>query len=115
MTLNETGKKIKRALIKYLKEIEEYRPIENTLLIENTAMAYQMYEKYLEEAEATMLNDQNLGLKLHALSAKFYVNYITNLKTLGISAIQRKKLNQQEKSKDDEESIFKAIKNARNM
>ena len=115
MILNKTGKKIKSALIKYLKEIDEYRPIENTLLIENTAMAYQMYEKYLGEAEGAMGDDPNLGLKLHALSAKFYVNYITNLKTLGISAIQRKKLNQQEKSKDDEESIFEAIKNARTM
>ena len=108
MTLNDTGKKIKRALVKYLKEINEYHKVEETILIDNTAVAYQLYEKYLNNAELLMQDSdsQILGLKFHALSGKFYVNYVTNLKSLGISAIQRKKLQFTPEEAPQEDSIL---------
>jgi hypothetical protein len=115
MTLNTTGKRIQRQIIKYLKEINEYHKVEEGILIESTAMAYQMYDKYLNEAENLMQDpdSQILGLKFHALSHKFYVNYTANLKTLGISAIQRKKLDFTPEEEPTEGSIFDKIDAAR--
>lgn len=114
MELNTIGKKIKRSIIAYLKEIGQHRKIEETILIDSTAKAYELYLKYLEKAEYEMEfadDDCVLGLKLHALSGKQYVMYTTNLKTLGISAIQRAKLEIIEKEEVKPDSIFEKIAN----
>ena len=92
MELNKLGCKIKGGIIEYLKQINEYHEIEEAILLDSTALAYQLYDAYLTKAEYEMLEDTVLGLKLHALSQKYYINYTNNLKVLGISAIQRKKL-----------------------
>ena len=108
MTLNNIGKKQKRSIIAYLKEINEHHKLEETILIESTAIAYQMYVKYLDDAELLMQDpdSQILGLKFHALSGKFYTTFVTNLKCLGISAIQRKKLQFTPEEAPQEDSIL---------
>ena len=115
MTLNDTGKKIRRAIIKYLKEIKEHRKVEEILLIDNTALQYQLWVAMLDQATDAMADDTNLALKLHATAQKFYVNYTNNLKTLGISAIQRKKLNPQQEDEEDNEilNILEDLKHAK--
>ena len=107
--LNDTGKKIERAIIKYLKEIDEYRPVEKTLLITNTAHQYQKYIEYLDLSDKALADDTNMALKLLAAAQKFYVNYTTNVKTLGISAIQRKKLQKQQDTDNEESEILQAL------
>jgi len=109
MELDGLGLKIKKDIITYLKEIKEYHEIEDKILLDSTAIAYQMYDKYLTAAEEEMLEDTILGLKLHALSQKYYVNYTTNLKSLGITAIQRKKLGYVEEDEVKEDSIIAQI------
>jgi len=103
MELDKVGSKIKEGIIEYLKEIGEYHKVEEDILLDSTAVSYQLYDKYLIIAEQEMLEDVTLGLKLHALSQKHYVIYTTNLKSLGITAIQRKKLGfeVEEEVKDD--------------
>lgn len=105
MELNETGNKIKADIITYLKEIKEYHEIEVGILLDSTAVSYQLYDKYLMIAEQEMLEDVILGLKLHALSQKHYVIYTTNLKSLGITAIQRKKLGFEVEEEVKEDSL----------
>ena len=115
MTLNNIGKKTKRAIIAYLKEINEYRKIEEHLLIDNTAYQFQLYMQTVTAAEQAMAaGDTTLSIKLHSTAQKFYVNYQNNLKTIGVSAIQRKKLAKEEPTAHSEGSIFTIIQEARN-
>ena len=111
MTLNETGKKMKRAIVKYLKEIKEYKRIEEAIIIDSTAFQWQKYDEFMQLSELNMAEDPSMGLKLLSAAQKFYVNYTTNLKTLGISAIQRKKLNHEQEEEVKDDSIFTAISN----
>lgn len=115
MKLNEVGKSIKKGIIDYLKEIDEYRKVEEIILIDSTAKSYELYIKYQDLAEAEMNNDDDdeklLALKYHALSSKQYVMYTTNLKTLGVSAIQRAKIKIVQEEDEDEDNILSVIKN----
>lgn len=110
LKLNPDGKKIKKAIIEYLKAINEYQENEDQTLIIPTAILYQSFVKYLEKAEDIFDEDEVLSLKLHALSSKYFVNYSNNLKTLGFSAIQRKKLNAVEE--EEESDLMKMLADA---
>ncbi len=110
-TLEPLGKKIKRELIKYLKHINQHEKLEETLIINSTARAYELYQKYLDKAEITMLDDEILAFKLHDLSQKYYKTYSANLRTLGVTAIQRTKLEKTEDDTDTTDSLLEKVAN----
>ena len=113
ITLNYDGKKIRDAVKEYLIEIDKYKEVEQTLIIQDVATNHQLYIKYLDKSEELFDKDDIANsIKIHALANKFFINYTNGLKTLGVSAIQRKKLALVEPEKEEENSIFKQIENA---
>ena len=108
--LNYDGKKIRDALVEYLKGINEYKEVEMALLIEDTARHHQLFIKHQDRAEELMDNDDYTeGVKVSTIANRAYINYTNNCKTLGISAIQRKKLTLAVPEPVNENSVVNAI------
>ena len=109
--LNSDGKKIKRSIVKYLKQIKQYNLEEIQLIVHDTCVVYQEYVRHLEIANEIGHKDENF-FKHNSLSSKNYINYTNALKSLGIGVMSRKKLSWEEEVKDDH-SILSVIAKAR--
>ena len=109
--LNITGKEIKRVLTSYLKEIDQYHKLEDKLILESTARSYQDYITHLELAESA-IGDIAAFKLYHNLSNRFYVNYVNNLKMMGVGPVQRKKLALDQSDDDEGPNILQDIANA---
>ena len=111
MILNDTGKKQKRNIIRYLKAINQYNSTEVALLVQDGAFLYQEFIKHYDAAE-TLTPAHDNYFKLQALSSKNYVNYNNILKQLGVGPMSRKKLNFEEED-NSQDSILNVIAKAR--
>lgn len=108
MKLDYVGNKMKLSIEGYLKSIDQYNEHEAAMLVDDTAYIYQLYANNMQEAEKNGSMHENF-YKQNTLAGKQYIQFISNLKQLGVGVSQRAKLFI-DKEEEDDTSIFTAIK-----